>query len=94
MGDAAGAGVLSVAAAGIGVATGACAGAGVGVRAGGLTGVLDDDALLEEPLAVATALRTAATKGSPPPRGISTAPVRIVLKGTNFPYNSRVAASS
>ena len=93
VGLAGGAAVLSVAGAGMGVETGAgvAAGAGGGVRGGGFTGVLD---AFPELLAVATAFRTAATNGSPPPRGISVAPVKMVLKGTNFPYNSRVASSS
>jgi hypothetical protein len=90
------AGVLSVAGAGMGVETGAAAGGGGGVRGGGFTGVLDLDADDDGPplFALVTAFCTAATNGSPPPRGISIAPVRIVLKGTNFPYNSRVASSS
>src|SRR6476469_4932830 len=89
-----GAGVLSVSGAGMGVETGAgvAAGAGGGVGGGGgFTGVLD---AFRELLAVSTAFRTAATNGSPPPRGISVAPVKMVLKGTNLPYNSRVASSS
>ena len=91
VGLAGGAGVLSVAGAGMGVDTGAGVAAGACGGGGGFTGVLD---AFPELLAVATAFRTAATNGSPPPRGISVAPVKIVLKGTNFPYNSRVASSS
>ena len=67
-------------------------GRGVAVCVGGFTGGLE--VVLPEVLfAPATALRTAATNDSAP-RGESAAPVRMVLKGTKRPYNSRVASSS